>query len=59
MMPGGEADHTDVLTALAGTNKAVTLTRDEVQGSAARIIHIVLRLAGVKTRPSIIIEKGV
>jgi len=59
MMPGGEADYTDVLTALAGTNKAVTLTRKEVQDCAARIIHIALRLTEAQTEPSIINGMGV
>ncbi|WP_233476190.1 glycoside hydrolase family 3 N-terminal domain-containing protein [Paenibacillus sonchi] len=59
MMPGGEMDYTDVLTALAGTNKAVMLTRKEVQDCASRIIRIALRLTEAQTEPSIINGMGV
>lgn len=59
MMPGGEMDYTDVLTALAGTNNAVTLTRKEVQDCASRIIRLALRLTEAQTEPSIINGMGV
>ncbi|TDL70882.1 beta-1,3-N-acetylglucosaminyltransferase [Paenibacillus amylolyticus] len=57
MMPGSEADHSDIMAALAGTNEMVTLTRDEVVNCAIRVAQVGFRLTESKGRLFNIIVK--